>query len=210
MGARPPRPPPPEAERGAGPRPPGSGRPTRPARRPRLTRSGALHGGGASGPHVSAGGGGGGGGDEREQRPRTRREAEAEAGAGPGSGGRRAGVGAAACGAGSGRGDQACGGAEAPESLSPQKVHAQAARALGTGRRDRPDAAAEPRFGLRAGVGDSGERRPARGGERGPLGARSLLGAQSPPSPCSGAAPAALDASVISRGPAFPVPRFER
>lgn len=144
MGARLPCPPPPEAERGAGPRPPGSGRPTRPARRPRLTRSGALHGGGASGPHVSASGGGGGGGDEREQRPRTRREAEAEAeaGAGPGAGGRRAGVGAAACGAGSGRGDQACGGAEPPESLSPQKVHAQAARALGTGRRGRPDAAA--------------------------------------------------------------------
>lgn len=180
----------PEAERGAGPTPPGSGRPTRPARQPRLTRSGALHGGGTTGPHVSAGGRG----DGPEQRPRTAREAEAETRAGPGSGGR--------C-AGSGRGDQACGGAEPPEPLSPQKVHAQAGRALATGRRSCPDAAAEPGFGLRAGVGDSGEWRPARGEEREPL------GAQSPPSPCSGAAPAALAASVISRGPAFPVPRFE-
>ena len=154
----------PEAERRAAPTPPGSGHPTRPARLPGLTGSGALHSAGVGRRRVSAGGG-------LALRPGASREggAEAEAGAGPGIGGRGAEAGRAAGagtgGGGSGRGDQACGGAEPPEPQFPQKMHAHA------GSPERAEGADPMRPRYRIPASDAG---PARGGRVAPLCAATL------------------------------------
>lgn len=95
------------------------------AGQPRLTRSGALRGAGASGSSVPAGGSRSG----RARRPRAGRAEEAEAGPGRGPRRRRAGAGPAVGRQRSGRGELAGVGPEPRE--PPQEVHAQAERPEG-------------------------------------------------------------------------------